>query len=175
MILATDVAHEHVGRLDVSVHEADVMDRLERPCQLDPDEHCPLGGQPLVAIDEGPQLQAVNPLHGQVKPASLLADIEDRDHVGMVNGGGKPRLPQETRAIVTRLGNFRTNYLKSHCSPKNSLLGPVDEAHAARAHHLDDVVPTEGLALAQLRTHASRPSLVLADLLAGERIRPTAC
>ena len=83
----------------------------------------------MLAVDQGPQIQAVNPLHGQVQPAILLAGIKDRDHVRMVNGSGKPRLPQETRAVVARLGDFRADYLKSHGAAENPLLGPVDKAH----------------------------------------------
>src|SRR4029077_11700007 len=137
--------------------QAGVVDRLERLCQLHTDEHRPLWGQSLLAVDECPQIQAVNPLHGQVQPAILLAGIKYRDHVRMVNGGGKPCLPQETRAVVARLGDFRTDYLKRYGPAENPLFSPVDKAHPTRAHQLGDVVPAEGLASVQLRTHKSHP------------------
>ena len=92
---------------------------------------------------------------------SCSPGIKYRDHVRMVNGSGKPRLPQETRAVVARLGDFRADYLKSHGPAENPLLGPVDKAHPTRADQLGDVVPAEGLASVQFRTHKSRPYISL--------------
>ena len=154
------------------MHQAGVVDRLERLCQLHPDAHRPLRGQSLLAVDEGPQIQAVHPLHGQVQPALLLAGIKYRDHMRMVNGSGKPYLPQKTRPVVARLGNLRANYLKSHGAAENPLLGPVHQAHTTRAHQLDDLVPTEGLADAQLHTHKSRPPRAPADPAGSGAHRP---
>src|SRR5262249_24333580 len=100
----------------------------ERLCQLHPDEHRPLRGQPLLAVDQGPQIQAVDPLHGQVQPAILLAGIKYRDHVRMINGSGKPRLPQETLAVVARLADLPDNSLNDHRSAKNPAPQPGKKA-----------------------------------------------
>src|SRR5262249_33492159 len=92
----------------------------------------------------------------------------------MVNGSGKPRLPQETRAIVARLGDSRANYLKRHGPAENPLLRPVDKSHPTRAHQLGDVVPAKGRASVQFRTHKSRPSHVPADLPVAAHTPPPA-
>src|SRR5262245_14332261 len=92
----------------------------------------------------------------------------------MVNGSGKPRLPQETRAVIARLGDFRADYLKGHRPAKNPLLSPVDKTHPTPAHQLGDEVPAEDLASDQFRTHKSRPPHVPADL-PGPRAYAPAC
>lgn len=71
------------------------MDCLERGRHLRPNVHHAVRGQPLPVIDEGPQLYAVNPLHGQVEPTVVLADIKDRNDVGVVDRGSKSRLSQK--------------------------------------------------------------------------------
>ncbi len=89
MILPAKIADEHVSRLHVSVNEARIMDCLERGRHLAPNVHHAIRGQPLLEIDleidEGPQLYAVDPLHGQVEPAVVLAGIKDRNDVGVVD------------------------------------------------------------------------------------------
>ena len=171
VILPANIAHEDVRRLNISMHEAGLMDRVERQCQLRPNAHRPLCVQPMLAVNEGPQLQAINPLHGQVEPAGVLADIKHRNDVWMVNRSGKAGLPQETRAVVTGLGNFRTYHFKSHGASKRSLLGSVDNTHATRAGHLDDVVRAESLAHGQIRTHSAAFHTSLACWYA-ERLAP---
>ena len=76
VILPGNIAHQHVGRLDIPVQETGLMDRVERHGQLCSDAHRPLGVQSLLAIKDGPQLQAINPLHGQIEAAGVLADPE---------------------------------------------------------------------------------------------------
>src|SRR5271165_1346496 len=164
MILPANIADEHVSRLHVSVNEARIMDRLERGRYLRPNAHHAVRGQPLPVIDEGPQFYAVNPLHGQVESTAVLADIKDRNDVGVIDGGSKPRLPQKTRAVVTGFGRFGTNDFQSHGASEGSLLGAIDDAHAARARDPDNVVSAEGLALAQIRTHSTAPHTSLLGL-----------
>ena len=85
MILPAKIADEYVSRLHVSVNEARIMDCLERGRHLAPNVHHAIRGQPLLEINEGPQLYAVDPLHGQVEPTVVLADIKDRNDVGVVD------------------------------------------------------------------------------------------
>ena len=90
-----DVAVEHPARVGRVERRADLADDPRRAQRLE----APLGG------DHRTQVGALDEAHHDVEQAALVAGVEDRDHVRMVDRGGDPRLAPEAlaEALVARV------------------------------------------------------------------------
>ena len=83
-----------------------------------------------------------------------LAGLVDRDHVGVVDRGGQPRLAQEPLAEALVRGQLRGQQLQRHPALQAQVLGQVDDAHAAAAEQRLD--PVAGQHRADPRIHRQR-------------------
>jgi hypothetical protein len=84
------------------------------------------------------QRAAGDELHDEEEAAVLLADVVHGHDVGMVEGGRRPRLAQETLARLGHVG--RRQQLDRHLAVEGDVAGPPDLAHAALAEHLHEAV-----------------------------------
>jgi hypothetical protein len=76
---------QHVGGLDVGVDEAADVRSVERVRDLLEHVQRAAEGQPPLRADEAPQVGADDEAHGDEEDALLLAGVEDRDDVWMVD------------------------------------------------------------------------------------------
>ena len=83
---------QHVGRLDVAVHEAAAVRGVERRRDLPDEPHGALGREPALALDELAQVGALHVAHGEVEDAVGLAGLVDGDDVRVVDRGRELRL-----------------------------------------------------------------------------------
>ncbi len=137
--------HPQVGRLDVAMHDALGVRRLERVRDLDRD------GEDLVHRHRPPshhlgQGLAVEQLHHDEVLLLVLLDRVDRADAGVVERRGGARLalePLERARVPRHLG---AQELERHAPPELRVLGLVDDAHAAAAELADDGVVANGVA-----------------------------
>src|SRR5262249_39272867 len=99
----------------------------------------PAGLQPFQLVQHLVQSQARDELHDVVVQAVLRADAEDRDDVGVVQAGGRLRLPLEPLALAVVKEELR-QHLQGDVPAQGDLLGLIDDAHAAPADLAQDAV-----------------------------------
>ena len=129
---------QHVGRLEVAVHDAGGVRGVEAPAEplrdLERalDRHRP-------APDEVGQRLAAHVLHDD---EGRIADdeIEEARDVGMLDGGDRLRLGLEARAELGVGEQLRLEQLDRHAHADGDVLGDEDLAHAAGAERLDELV-----------------------------------
>jgi hypothetical protein len=92
------------------------------------------------------QGRAFKELHHDVGAAILFADVVDRANVGMVERRGRLRFSLETAQRLGIAGDVIGKKLQCDETVKASVLGLVDNAHAASAQLFDDAVVGDGLA-----------------------------
>jgi hypothetical protein len=86
-----------------------------------------LAPQPLV------ERLAVEERHHHVRPAAVLADVQDRDDVVVVELGGGAGLAQEPLAVDSAGGERRLERLDRDLAAEPRVLGEVHRAHPALA------------------------------------------
>ena len=91
-----------------------------------------------------------------VEHAVLVAGVEDRDDVRVVDRGGDHRLAPEALAEARVLGVLGQDQLEGDLALERELLGAVDDAHVAVADDLLDAAPGEDRARAGARRRAAR-------------------
>ena len=126
------VADEDVGRLDVAVHDAAAVRRIQRIGDLDAQLHNPLRRQRLVfdaVLQRGPFQQ----LHGDEVLVALAANVVDGANVRVVEGGRGPRFALETLQRLRVPGDLRRQELEGDKAAQARVLRLVDDAHAAAA------------------------------------------
>ncbi len=87
--------------------------------------------------------RAVEELGHDVGEAALDADVEDRDDVGMVEGGRSPGLLLESAQAVDVVGHLGRQHLDRDLAIEALVVGAVDLAHAAGPEWRDDLVRAE--------------------------------
>ncbi len=93
--------------------------------------------------------RAVEELGHDVGEAALDADVEDRDDVGMVEGGRGPGLLLESAQAVDVVGYLGRQHLDRDLAIEALVVGAVDLAHAAGPEWRDDLVRAEARAWGQ--------------------------
>ena len=126
-------AEQHVGRLDVAVHEAGGVRGVQRGADLDRDRSDAGGRQPALAREQRLQVGPVHVAHHEVEVARLLAGLVDRDHVRVVDRRGHARLALEALAEAGVGGAVRDDQLDGHRPAERELRRAVHDAHAAAA------------------------------------------
>ena len=104
MLLAVGVGDEDVGGLDVAVHQAARVGRVEGVG--DPRDHArgPPRRDPAALGDQVLQARALHVAHRDVEAALVLARAVDRDDVGVLQARGHERLAHEQLAEARVLG-----------------------------------------------------------------------
>jgi hypothetical protein len=122
---------EDVGGLDVPVHDARPVRRVQ--CRRDGRQqgHRPLRCQLPLPLDNRVQVPAGDEPHRQVKDAVLLAGRVDGDDVRVIDEGRGPRLADEPLAKPLVGGGLRHQYLQGHVAAERLVPGAVDRRHPA--------------------------------------------
>ena len=94
-----------------------------------------------------PQALALHALHRDPgAPLGVLADVVDRDDVGVVQGRGGSRFLQEAPGALGIGHHLGAQQLDGHRSPEARVAGAVEHAHAAFAELARDLEAAERLA-----------------------------
>ena len=130
---------EDVGRLDVAVHHALGMRRIQRVRRLDGQiqqfvelERC--------TVDPFLESLAFQVLHHQERPALVAVDIVERADVRMVQRGDGARLALKALHCRPVRGHGLRQKLHRHRAPQARILGLINDAHAAATQHREDPV-----------------------------------
>ena len=96
--------------------------------------------EPPQLVDDQVEPLALDELHGIVADLAVLADLEDRHDVGVVELRRRPRLAAEAGQRLEVLRDLPGQDLQGHAAAEGDLLGLVDHAHAAPADLAEDPV-----------------------------------
>ena len=127
--------HQHVGGLDVAVHEPARVGGLERRGHLGHDLRRARRRQRAFGRDQRPQVVAGDEAHREVEHPVLLARPEDGEDVGMVERRREARLDDEALAEAAVARELRRDQLERHPAVQRELDRLVDDAHAAAPDH----------------------------------------
>jgi hypothetical protein len=132
------VEHDVVG-LEVSVHDALVVGLGEAFGDFDAEIENAGHPEPLF-FDDVSELLAADELHDHESDAFRIVDLVDHGDVGMLKGSGGLRLLDEA-ALALGIGDEvgRQN-LESDLAVQLGVHGTVDDAHAAAAQLIEDLV-----------------------------------
>ena len=148
---------QHVGRLDVPVHQIVLVGGVERRGHLADDRPDPVRGQRALPLQQRADVAALHVAHGDKEGAVGLAGLVDRDDVRVVNRGRRPRLADEPLPEPGVLGQRRGEQLQRDPPSQPLVGGPVDHGHPAQADLLLQQIPREPLTgRPSPRRHVSR-------------------
>ena len=138
------VARQHdVLGLEVAGDDAGGVRPREPVGQLAGDVEHPPGRQRELGADEVAQRAPVHELHHCEGQPRRLADLVNRDDVGVVEGGGGPRLLSEAAKAVWDLGKGFRQELDGDVAVEIVVAGAVNLTHAPRANLVEELVPAE--------------------------------
>ncbi len=151
--LGRPVGADHdVAGLEVAVDDAarvrgreplrDLCGQVERLIELEPSGHEPLAQAAVAQV-----------LHRDVRDASGLADVVNRDDVRMVEGGRGPRLPAEAFGVRPPL-QLAGEDLQRHVPFEPWVASAIHAAHPPFADERDDLVGPQPGSRAVLRRFA---------------------
>ena len=133
-------SQQHVRRLDVAVHESLFVRRVQGGRDLTEDPDRPCGLQRSLLVKQRPKIRALHEPHRDEQVSARGACFVDRDHVGVIERGGEPRLADESLAEPLVIGQLRSQDLQRDLPLEPVVLGQVDHAHAAATQGADDAV-----------------------------------
>jgi hypothetical protein len=132
---------QHVGGLEITMDDAALVGVLDRLSDALDQLGRPPRRQGAVAEGVG-QAAAGDQLQRQERLPAGLAGLVDLDDVRVLERGDGLGLDPEPRPL-RRAGAGPQDHLQSHRPPQPSLPGLVDDAHAAVADDLDDLVAVD--------------------------------
>ena len=132
--------HVDVAGLEVAVHHALRVREGEPVEDLLHHRELVLERLQLPLRQQLAQVLALEQLHGHVGHAALLAEVVDRDDVGVVEPGRGLRLVLEALAGAWVLAQLAEHDLDRDVAPEHGVVGAEDLAHGARADLADDLV-----------------------------------
>ena len=138
-----DAVHvqQDVGGLDVAVHHATGEQRVQSVCHLGADLKRRGHVQPALPLELLLQRAALDELLGEVWHAVVLAGVEHRHDVPVLDVLGDLRLALEAAAKDAVFGEVAAHQLERH-QPAVGVDRPVHATHPADAQHrLDPVAP----------------------------------
>ena len=131
--VATCGVKQHVGGLHVSVHQAARVCRVKRGGHLGDDVRDVRRGQLAIPVEQRPQVPPLDVTHRDEQDTAGLAGLEDRDDVGVVNRGRRPRFPHEALAECLVPGEFGRKDLQRDPPVEANVMRTVDDGHPAAA------------------------------------------
>ena len=139
------LGHEDVRRLDVAMHDALGVRRIQRVGKLDAQVQNFVGleGLGADAVLEGLPLQQ---FHGDERPAFVLVDVVDGADVGVIEGGGGLGLALEALQGLMVLGHFFRQELERDEAMELGVLGLIDDTHTAASELLQHAIVGNRLA-----------------------------
>ena len=140
VLLAGGDCDQDVRGLDVAVDEALLVRRVERIGDLGEELDRASRLEGALLGEDLREVAALDVAHGEEEDAVLLARLEDRDDVRVVEGGGDLRLPQEALPETLVLRELGGDHLERDLAAEPGFLGAVDRAHAAAADERLDAV-----------------------------------
>jgi hypothetical protein len=136
-----------VGRLQVPVHDALVVRRLERRCDLSRDpQRLGNGQRPAAAIAPRDQLREglpVHELHDEPADAVAFLDAVDRCDVRMIERGQHFRLALEARKLLGVNCELFRQDLDRDLAPEARIACAINLTHRARPDEREDLVRPE--------------------------------
>ncbi len=133
-------AQQHVAGLDVPVHDAPRMRRVECVRDLLGDAGRD-GRRQRTSLPEGARkVAAGHQLHHDVRPDRVLAVVEHRDHVGVVQLGCGLCLALEPGEEADVGAVLPAQHLDGHVATQLGVASAVDGGHATLADQLREVV-----------------------------------
>jgi hypothetical protein len=159
--LRPGLREHHVAGLEVAVHDALLVRGGEGLRDLRPELHHLVERQRalLQAIRED---LALEQLHHQEVRVGLVADVEERADVGVVEGGDRLGLALEALAALLVLGEGGGEDLDSDAAVEAGVLPPPDLAHSAGADGRRQLVgpePRSGLDWHECAEYIARPCI----------------
>ncbi len=133
-------AEQHVGRLDVPVHQPAGVRGVQRRRHLGDDAEGPRRGQRPGPVQQAVHVLAGDVAHGDEQHAAGLAGVEDGDDVRVIHrrgGAGLPDEPLPERLVPGELGG---QHLECHPAVEPGVARPVDHGHPAAADLLRQLV-----------------------------------
>ena len=130
---------EDVGRLQVAMHDPAPVGRLDGFGQ-GRQQRGGLAGRLGHARQFLGQVAPLDKLHGEVGQAVLVAHVVDLDDIGMPQTGPHSCFPQEAFSRLPTGMRTGQQHLEGDRAVEAHVPGPVDDAHAAAAHHLQDFI-----------------------------------
>jgi hypothetical protein len=73
----------------------------------------------------------------------VIAEVEDRDHVGMHQARHRPGLPLEAHLLLGILGHRAQHDLEGHFAVEEGIVGVIDDAHRTLPQPSQDLVLTQ--------------------------------
>ena len=133
------VVEQSVGRLDIPMHQSDLVRGMHCLGHLLDNQHRPGRIQRTVGQHLS-QVAAVDQPHVDIEAAVDLAVIVDGDDVRVVQPGSGVRLPAEPLGEAGVLGQVRRKHLDRHDSVGRGVVGAPYFADAAAAQQLHQPV-----------------------------------
>lgn len=132
---------EHVGGLQVAVHEPCAVEGSEPAASVDAHRDGALERQRSVAVQPRSQVRAHEALHHQVTAAIVeLAAVEHRDQVLARQARQHPRLAPQSSQRARLIRHVATQQLQCEALTEPQMLGVEDLAHAAAADRRQQLV-----------------------------------
>ena len=145
------VGHDaDVRRFDVAMNHAPLVREMETGEHFDRDVQLPLERERIPQRDHVGEIASLDELHRDEQLAFGLAEIVDRDDVGVLNRAGRARFAEKTLLHVARLAEARAQQLQRDVAPQHRVVGFPHDAHRPFAEQLVQLVFAEP-AIALLR------------------------
>ena len=124
-----------VPRLDVAMDDTPLVGIVEAAADLRDDMHLVLEPLGLASLHELRQAISLQKLHHDERYTFTLElpEVENRDDIGMLEPGGRSRLPVEPTAHLLFDEKIFGHHLDGHDAVENRITRLVDRAHRAAA------------------------------------------
>jgi hypothetical protein len=139
------VGHENVCRLDVTMHDALGVSRIQGIRHFDPYAQNTIEFQWPV-LYEVLQRFSAEVLHDDEQPVFMLSDFMDRADVGVIERRRSPRLPTKPLQRLRLLAHIFRQELERDETSEGCVFGLVNHAHSAATDGFQDAVMGDRLA-----------------------------
>jgi hypothetical protein len=146
---------QHVGRLDVAVHEPVRVRHVERAGDLGDQRDGALGLERPAARQQRTEVGSLDVAHRHVQDAVLLAGVEDLDGVRMVDRRRGAALVLEAGAEHRILRGVGRDQLEGDRPLQREIGRAEHDAHAAAPRHRVDAMPREDRSYCRRARHPS--------------------